>query len=472
MMNASSVAPAPDKTRIIEPQVSHDVTVDDFPDPEEIPTGSMAGGFVIQRKLAGGGGGTVYQARHLLLGRVAAVKVLRREMAASAQMVTRFLREAQAVNLIKHPNIVDIFEFGQLPDQRPFYVMELLEGKTLRKLLQQSGRVSAHGALQLLEPVCDALEAAHNAGIVHRDLKASNIFVVSDEPPPVVKLLDFGIAKFMHPDPSAPGLTTMGTQLGSVDTMAPEQVRCEPVDARTDIYSLGVVLFQLITGEYPFRADTAMAVQRMHLDTPPPKPSQLVPVSAALDAVVIRCLQKSPDRRFPSIRAFREALREAVSSGSSGPQPTRALVRAIGIYLEARVDDAAVEDADDSLMDDVMAVVDDAAQTLPASGYALPIQTSNSVLGVRALASEETEASAVRQAFATATQLRTALLQRETRDPRVRIGVSVHVDDAVTRVSDDGVEVAGGNIMDISSWATQDNLEGVFMSDAAKVALS
>src|SRR3954471_12982050 len=171
------VTPTPDddheKTRALAPQQATALSMD--PDPDELRPGTMAGAYVLEKSLASGGGGTVYEARHRLLGRLAPVKVLRRELASSPRMVARFLREALAVNMIKHPNIVDIYEFGELPDGRPFYVMELLDGTDLRRVLQSRGRLSPGEALEYLQPVCSALEAAHSHGVVHRDLKSSNI---------------------------------------------------------------------------------------------------------------------------------------------------------------------------------------------------------------------------------------------------------------------------------------------------------
>ena len=225
--------------------------------------------------------------------------MLRRQLAASPQMVARFVQEARAVNMIKHPNIVDIFEFDELPDGRPFYVMELLEGIDLRSILNERGRFPPGEVLEILEPVCSALQAAHDLGIVHRDLKASNIFIGNVGGKRVVKLLDFGIAKLMHPDAGEGGLTVVGTRLGTSYTMAPEQIRGDGVDARTDIYALGVVLYHLLTGQYPFRAETMTDIERQHLEAPPPRPSQVAPVPPALDAVVLRCMEKTAERRFP-----------------------------------------------------------------------------------------------------------------------------------------------------------------------------
>ena len=276
----------------------------------------------MKKELASGGGGTVYEAQHRILGRRAAVKVLRRQLAASPQMVARFVQEARAVNMIKHPNIVDIFEFGELPDGRPFYVMELLEGIDLRSILNERGRFPPGEVLEILEPVCSALQAAHDHGIVHRDLKASNIFIAKVAGKRVVKLLDFGIAKLMQPDAGEGGLTVVGTRLGTSYTMAPEQIRGDGVDARTDIYALGVVLYHLLTGQYPFRAETMTDIERQHLEAPPPRPSQAAPVPPALDAIVLRCMEKTADRRYQSVKAFIEALRDAAGAKTAEPEVT------------------------------------------------------------------------------------------------------------------------------------------------------
>ena len=282
----------------------------------------MAGAYVLKRELASGGGGTVYEAQHKILGRKVAVKILRRQLAASPQMVARFVQEARAVNMIKHPNIVDVSDFGELPDGRPFHVMELLEGTDLRSILTERGRFPPAEVLEILEPVCSALQAAHDHGIVHRDLKASNIFV-SNGPEKRVKLLDFGIAKLMHPDAADAGLTVVGTRLGTSYTMAPEQIRGEAIDPRTDIYALGVVLYHLLTGQYPFRAETMTEIERQHLEAPPPRPSQLAAIPPALDAVVLRCMEKTADRRFPTVKAFIEALRDAAGSRPRPARPRR-----------------------------------------------------------------------------------------------------------------------------------------------------
>ena len=188
--------------------------------------------------------------------------------------------------------------------------MELLEGIDLRSMLNERGRFPPAEVLEILEPVCSALQAAHDHGIVHRDLKASNIFIANAAAKRVVKLLDFGIAKLMHPDAGEGGLTVVGTRLGTSYTMAPEQIRGDGVDPRTDIYALGVVLYHLLTGQYPFRAETMTDIERQHLEAPPPRPSQAAPVPPALDAVVLRCMEKTPSAATRAVKAFIEALRD------------------------------------------------------------------------------------------------------------------------------------------------------------------
>jgi serine/threonine protein kinase len=446
-------------------------------DPDALRPGTFAGSYVLKKELASGGGGTVYEAQHRLLGRRAAVKVLRRELAGSPQMVARFLREALAVNMIKHPNIVDIYEFGELPDGRPFYVMELLEGTDLRSVLHDQGRIAPAEVLEYLEPVCSALEAAHARGIVHRDLKASNIFIASvasgengsQQPKRVVKLLDFGIAKLLHPDAAEAGLTMVGTRLGTSYTMAPEQIRGDALDERADIYALGVVLYHLLTGQYPFRAETMADIERQHLEAPPPRPSHAAPLSPALDAVVLRSMEKAAERRFPSARAFWEALREAV--GTSKNDTPEITAQAAAIYVEVRMSPEADNDSDE-LLDDSSAALDAAEQTFRDAGLVLALQTGSALIAARILPEGAGEAARERAAvLEVAERLAEQLAERPTAHPEVHVNVCFHVDRAAVRDASDapgGREIVGGDIVSIGNWAPQENVTGVYLTPAAK----
>jgi serine/threonine protein kinase len=461
-----------DKTKPLGPgqsgMIAHAV------DPDALLPGTFAGAYVLRRELAAGGGGTVYEAQHRLLGRGAAVKVLRRELASSPQMVTRFLREALAVNMIKHPNIVDIYEFGELPDGRPFYVMELLEGTDLRRMLADRGRLPPAEVMEILDPVCSALEAAHSRGVIHRDLKTSNIFAVKQARddagnatgPRMIKLLDFGIAKLLHPDATEAGLTMVGARLGTSYTMAPEQIRGEAIDERADIYSLGVVLYHLLTGQYPFRADTMADIEQHHLETPAPRPSHIAPVSPALDAVVLRSMEKLAERRFASARAFRDALREAVEATKSDAPET--VAQAAAIYVEVRMGEEA--DGDDEILDDSSAVLDAAEQRLRDAGLAISLQTGSGLLATRIL-SDPAEPALLerREVLAIAKALAAELADRPNAHPELHVNVSFHVDRALVR---GGVgqpesgerEIVGGEIISVGTWAPGENIVGVYVT--------
>ena len=432
----------------------------------------MCGAYVLKKELASGGGGTVYEAQHRILLRRAAVKVLRRQLASSPQMVARFLQEARAVNMIKHPNIVDIFEFDDLPDGRPFYVMELLDGIDLRSILNERGRFPPGEVLEILEPVCSALQAAHDLGIVHRDLKASNIFISNQDGKRVVKLLDFGIAKLLHPDAGQGegGLTVVGTRLGTSYTMAPEQIRGDGVDARTDIYALGVVLYHLVTGQYPFRAETMTEIERQHLEAPPPRPSQVAPVPPALDAVVLRCMEKTADRRFQTVKAFIEALRGAVGTKTVEREAT---ARSAAIFVEVKIGDTADPESDE-LIDDTFAVLEAAEHSLRGAGMTLPLQTGSAIMGARVLSADAGVAAAERDAVVVlANDIANELGTRSSAHAEVHVNVVVHVANAMVKDSAEapgGKEVVGGDLLSTAAWAPQEKVDGVHVTAAAKTA--
>jgi serine/threonine-protein kinase len=443
-----------DRTRELKPEQSDTVLTSNGPD--ILPPGTMAGQYMLQRLIGSGGGGMVYAAEHRLLKRPAAVKVLRREKAAMASMVTRFLREAMAVNMIRHPNIVDIFEFGELADGRPFYVMELLEGTNLRKLVQLRGRFSPADALGMLEPVCGALEAAHRAGVVHRDLKASNITVLENGTERIVKLLDFGIAKLLHPEPGGAGLTEAGSMLGTSHYMAPEQVRGEPVDTRVDVYALGVLLYQLLTAQYPFQSEKTEEIAWMHLTAPVPRASHAAPVTPALDEIIIKAMEKDREKRYPSVTAFLEALKEACGTAPAATEEERPVPSA-GIHVEVRVPEDVGEDVDDPLLEDMGTVLDEAERRLKEAHFLVPLHTSNAILGVKRLgkADGEIEENA---AVALARALHHALAQRSGADPRVHVNVSVRIDGAVLRERATGeAEVMGGPLLAFENWVPESN---------------
>jgi serine/threonine protein kinase len=275
----------------------------------------MAGEYRLLRKLGEGGFGAVYEAEHPLLKRRAAVKVLHRVADKDSDAVLRFISEAQAVNQIRNRHIIDVFSFGQLTDGRHFYVMDLLDGEPLDRWLKHEGRLEVATALQLLTPIAGALDLAHNAGIVHRDLKPQNIFLAWDPNGDTVpKLLDFGMAKLLG---ESPVHTVSGTPIGTPLYMSPEQARGEKVDHRSDVYALGVLCYEMLTGQLPFVGDTTVAVLMAHIIQTPARPSEAcAEVSPLLDAPLLRMLDKNPMQRPASAgEAISDLRRAALEAG-------------------------------------------------------------------------------------------------------------------------------------------------------------
>ena len=424
---------------------------------EELAPGACVGEYAVTSLIAHGGHGSVYAAEHRVLGRPAAVKVMHRRFASSAEMVGRFVREARVVNQIRHPAIVDIYDLGTLADGRPYCVMELLDGQNLWQILRQRGRLAPAEALALLAPVCAALQAAHDRGVVHRDVKASNILVGRGDPP-AVKLLDFGIAKIT--DPAEAGLTTAGERLGSTHSMAPEQIGAGPVDARTDVYALGILLYQLLTGRLPFHSEDAVELERLQLEAAPPLPSATAPVSPALDAVVARALQKAPVRRFPSAQAFLSALRAAVV-GETTPAPEEERP-ALAVHVAVPLGEAADDPA--SLV--ALATAMDAAEAaLRESGLAVPLRTGDSLLAVLPLPLDPARARSARAEVLLLSQSLADRMRAAAPHPAVRPHVNLHVGPARLRRGTGGTEPVGGPLFRTAEWVIQTS--GVHATAAA-----
>ena len=279
--------------------------------PDSLPAGAKAGPWVVERELGRGGMGAVYAVVHDEIGKRAALKVVHGRLLTSTFNPERMLLEAKVVNQVGHPNIVDIFETGKLPDGRPYIVMERLEGQPLSYRADE-GKILPDLVIRVLLQICDALIAAHAAGVVHRDLKLDNVFLVDnpeDPSTPRVKLLDWGIAKIIHHEVRH---TIEGQLVGTPQYLAPEQARGGEVSAQTDVYSLGVMAYELFLEQLPFEAETAAEIMAMHLRATPPLPSEMWPdIPAALESLILSMLAKSPDQR-PSMLEVARRL-EAVS---------------------------------------------------------------------------------------------------------------------------------------------------------------
>ena len=283
--------------------------------------------YLILRKIGEGGMGAVYEANHIVIEKRFAVKVLAEDHARKNDLVQRFLQEARAASRIGHANIVDVSDFGATPSGTVFIVMEYLDGADLAHVIRDVGPLGWERSKPLLLQTCRALTAAHGKGIIHRDLKPENIFLITrDGNPDFVKIVDFGIAKMSTFDTGGESarLTKTGMIFGTPEYMSPEQANGTKPDHRVDIYAVGVIMYEMVTGTVPFKADTFMGILTKHMFEVPTPPSKLRPdlrIPADVEAIVLRALEKDRDKRFQSMQEFEEALAGCAGTGRMSVPP-------------------------------------------------------------------------------------------------------------------------------------------------------
>lgn len=435
--------------------------------------GVHIGEYRIKEQIAVGGFGTVWKAEHVPSGRIAAIKVLHAYLVGTETLVKRFEREARAIALMSHRNIVGLYGQGRLEDGRPYLVMEHLQGVDLGAHIAMRGALLPGEILDILEQLGDALMAAHAQGIIHRDLKASNVFLSERDGALRVVLFDFGIAKLV--DRSDSNLTASSSLVGSPACMSPEQILGHPVDARTDVYALGALTYQMLVGHPPFSGASPTAILTMHLDDDPPYPSLHGDVSPAFDDVVMKAMNKSPAERFPHVAEFLASFRAAVEASSAErPQAVPAMATAgetmlaLGLYIDVGADPDALEEPEEALLDDLDAVVPEAIDLLVARGYLVAYERNTSALLVRPVAGEDTDEAALRrEEIVAALDLHAALDARAGRHERVRVRVYLHRGEIVAA----GADVLGGSLLDARDWARVVASSGVFASTAMLAGL-
>ena len=337
-------------TETVQPAVAHPTPRENAapPGPPERPTvedpkaaldaiiGQQLGDYVVRRRIGSGGMGVVYEGEHARIGRKVAIKFIRADHAQSAH-ARDLLTEARAAGAIRHHGIIDVFGFGTQPGVGQYLVMEYLDGHPLSELIRQRAPLPLAEALPLLCEVLDALSAAHAMGVVHRDLKPSNIFVArQSNGAEHIKVLDFGLAKQSSAPDGSIDQTNSNVVVGTPQYMAPEQAVCEPVGPQTDLYALGLIAFELLTGQRPFAGRSQMEVMAHHLTRPAPAPSSFVPQPPGVDDLILRLLAKQPAQRPASASQVAQEMRALLSAGDgSGGAMPRTISRPIPVVTLA-----------------------------------------------------------------------------------------------------------------------------------------
>ena len=269
--------------------------------------------YLIVRKIGEGGMGAVYQAQHALIEKKIALKILFQDLTRRPDLIARFLQEAKSASRIGHENVIDISDFGQSPEGLVFIAMEYLDGQDLGKMLKKTGAMDWTRARPILMQIAKGLRAAHSNGIIHRDMKPENIYLIQREGHhDFVKVLDFGIAKIINADEmGGPALTQTGMIFGTPEYMSPEQAQGSPPDHRVDIYAVGCIMYHMLTGQVPFTADNFMGILTKHLLEPPVPPRKRRPdleIPPDVEAICLKAMEKDRDKRYPDMDALYRAL--------------------------------------------------------------------------------------------------------------------------------------------------------------------
>jgi len=418
---------------------------------DELSAGALVGPYLVQELIYRGAAANLYRAEEPNTGRSAAVKVLHRQLSHLSKMLRRFQQEADSLRQLRHPNIVEIWKSGELRDGRPYIAMEWLDGRSLAAELHQQGPYSWREAVAALEQIGGALIAAHRIGIIHRDIKAQNVMVLGRGDEVVFKLVDFGIAKLLAPDSRGGVLTSTGVLMGTSVSMAPEQIRSEAADQRTDIYALGVLMYQLATGRLPFQGANSIEIEEMHLHAPAPRPRELAAVPERYDVATTRCLEKRPEDRFQSVDELLAFLSEAFAD----PGPQLSDGRSLGLFVQASVDG---EEGSTTVLQTLDSSLAEAQRSCRELGLTICLEAVDAFLAAISAPDDALEERALRERLLRSTLALFSSLR--SRFPSIRFSLSMQIAPAqMHRTIKGKLEIKGGELLALTRWI--DDSEGV-----------
>jgi hypothetical protein len=431
--------------------------------------GDRIGRYKLLQQIGEGGMGLVYMAEQdQPVRRSVALKVIKLGMD-TRQVVARFEAERQALAMMNHPHIAKVFDAGATDSGRPYFVMELVRGIPITEYCDKNF-LPTRQRLDLFILVCQAVQHAHQKGVIHRDLKPSNILVTLNDGVPWPMIIDFGIAKATNQRLTEKTLFTHFEQMiGTPAYMSPEQAEMSKldVDTRTDIYALGVLLYQLLTGRPPFSAGSQSELEELHLHAPPPAPSHLAPVPAALDAVVRRCLAKRPADRYPETVSLLEDVRRALEPSTRPAGRTLGL----GLYLRARPE--AGEAAEDAALDALDQVLEAARDGLPGCGLAIVVEGADFLMAAAPVPAGEADARAWWQQVRGELDRLWPALERQVAGLGVLLTAALHVAEAVVEPGPGGEpRVVDGPLLRQGEWTTGEGRAGIFITREALALLS
>jgi serine/threonine-protein kinase len=441
---------------------------------EALGRGQLVGRYIVDECHARAGFSTVYRATDTSTGQRVALKVLHQELSRSAKSIERFRREYDALVALEHPNIVEMLDWGEVADGRPYFAMEWCEGAPLGTFLH-AGPFTLEEALPIVAQVIDALQAVHDVGVIHRDIKAWNIMLQpSDRGAPRVKLIDFGISKPSdYEEAQRTSLTTTGSALGTPHSMAPEQIHGLSLDTRTDIYALGVLLYEMLTGQKPYRGSSVAEVVDHHLNTPPPDVSEVAPVPKKVGEILQRCLAKHREDRFAQVRDVLVALRKAASGLDSSthaqpdPKPVTGIALHVSFYFRCSEDE--VEEEDFDLMDDLLSEAIDGCE---GAGLRVAMMSGDGFLAIGMLPpGAGPRNDALRRDVIDLARDLGAHFTDGASDSDLRVRCVLHSAPVVAGYRNGKTEFLGGELLALTEWSVSEGDELVVATKAAIAGL-